>query len=576
MTGWAGCFDEIWAVDFEFHCPPGERPQPICLVAQEIYSGRIVRLWEDDLVQMKGSPFPAGDKSLFVAFYASAEFGCYLALGWAMPVWVLDLFVEFRCLTNGRVLPYGFSLLGAALHFGLPETEAATKEDMRGLAIRGGPFSEEEKVDLLNYCEADVHITAELFHKMVGLIDWSRALWRGRYMKAVARMEYFGVPIDTALLSLLKARWPDIQTNLIQEIDVDYGVYEGRTFKIDRFEAWLSKKGITWPRLPSGRLDLSDDTFREMARSHYRVAPLRELRSSLGQMRLNDLAVGADRRNRTLLSPFRSKTGRNQPSNSKFIFGPSTWLRSLIKPEPDHGLAYVDWCQQEFGIAAYLSGDPNMIKSYESGDPYLEFAKLTGGVTLDGTKESHPRERDLFKACILGVQYGMGSKSLGFRIGMSPCYAEELIRMHRRVFSIFWIWSDNLLEFALIQMKIKTVFGWEYRITGKPNPRSIRNFPIQANGAEMLRLACVFITEMGIELCAPVHDAVLIHFPLDKEQQIISATQQAMSDASAAVLGGYRLRPDVSLVRYPGRYQDDRGAKMWETVMRIITDRNVS
>src|SRR5262245_46554619 len=36
-----------------------------------------------------------------------------------------------------------------------------------------------------------------------------------------------------------------------------------------------------------------------------------------------------------------------------------------------HGIAYVDWSQQEFGIAAALSGDAAMQAAYQSGDPYL-------------------------------------------------------------------------------------------------------------------------------------------------------------------------------------------------------------
>ena len=67
-----------------------------------------------------------------------------------------------------------------------------------------------------------------------------------------------------------------------------------------------------------------------MARTHPKVAPLRELRVSLSQMRLTELAVGNDGRNRCLLSAFRARTGRNQPNNSQFIFGPAVWLRGLI------------------------------------------------------------------------------------------------------------------------------------------------------------------------------------------------------------------------------------------------------
>jgi len=176
-------------------------------------------------------------------------------------------------------------------------------------------------------------------------------------MKAAALMEWAGVPINIDALSTLREHWPKIQDRLIERVDRSYGVYVGRTFKRDRFEQWLGEQSIAWPRLPDGRLALDDDTFRKMARSYPTVNQLRELRYSLSQLRLESLSVGRDGRNRTMLSAFRSKTGRNQPSNAKFIFGPAVWLRNLIQPKPGYGVAYVDWSQQEFGIAAALSTD---------------------------------------------------------------------------------------------------------------------------------------------------------------------------------------------------------------------------
>ncbi len=41
-------FAEVWAVDFEFTAPAGERPTPLCVVARELRSGRLVRLWLAD------------------------------------------------------------------------------------------------------------------------------------------------------------------------------------------------------------------------------------------------------------------------------------------------------------------------------------------------------------------------------------------------------------------------------------------------------------------------------------------------------------------------------------------------
>jgi DNA polymerase I len=245
------------------------------------------------------------------------------------------------------------------------------------------------------HCQEDVAALERLLPAMLPKIDLPRALLRGRYMAATAAMEHNGTPIDVATWRLMRDRWTEIQDELISAIDCDYGIYDGRTFKLDRFARWLALKNIPWPRLESGQLDLGDDAFRQQSRAYPAVSPLRELRSSLSDLRLNDLAVGQDGRNRTILSAFRSRTGRNQPSNTRYIFGPSVWLRGLIKPPPGHGVAYIDWAQQEIGIAAALSGDPALLAAYTSGDCYLAFAKQAGAVPADATKTTHGHEREL-------------------------------------------------------------------------------------------------------------------------------------------------------------------------------------
>jgi hypothetical protein len=295
-------------------------------------------------------------------FYASAELGCYRALNWPLPERVLDLYAEFRDRTNGLPTLAGWDLLGALVYFGLDAMGASEKKEIQkaiGNGIWRGRYTVNE---ILDYCETDVFALKRLLPAMWRRIDLPRAMLRGRYMCAAAAMEHNGVPIDVEMLTRLCEGWTGIQDQLIQAIDTDYCVYDGRTFKRDRFAHWLANKGIPWPRLKSGQLDLCDDTFRQQARAYPAIAPLRELRSSLAELRLNDLAVGQDGRNRTILSAFRSRTGRNQPSNTRFIFGPSVWIRGLIKPPPGYAVCYIDWQQQEFGIAAALSGDAAMQK----------------------------------------------------------------------------------------------------------------------------------------------------------------------------------------------------------------------
>ena len=220
--------------------------------------------------------FDVGPQSSFVAYYASAEMGCFLSLGWSLPANVLDLYVEFRNATNGVPPACGSGLLGAMAYFGLSAIDAVEKEEMRELAIRGTPFSESERTSLLNYCETDVDALEKLLPRMNPQIDIDRALLRGRFMKAVARIEHEGVPIDGAALTALKANWSSIQDKLITRIDAQYGIYDGRTFKTVRFEQWLHRNSIPWPLLPTGKLDLSDDAFKERAEAFPLVAALRE------------------------------------------------------------------------------------------------------------------------------------------------------------------------------------------------------------------------------------------------------------------------------------------------------------
>jgi DNA polymerase I len=115
------------------------------------------------------------------------------------------------------------------------------------------------------------------------------------------------------------------------------------------------------------------------------------------------------------------------------------------------------------------------------------------------------------------------------------------------------------------------VFGWRRRMNSDPNPRSLMNLPMQANGAEMMRIAAIAGTEAGIEVCAPVHDAFLIAAPLEQLDSRLALMREMMSEAGRHVTGGLSIRTDAEVVRYPDRYMDERGKVMWERVLAILT-----
>ncbi len=444
-----GDFREIWFCDFEFYAPAGERPLVRCMVSKELRSGKVIRLWADELGPEP--PFNIGRGALFIAFFASAELGCFRSLGWESPYWVLDFYPEIRNLTNGLTYP-GIgrvrSLLSTLSFFGLRRMEHEEKTAMRDLIMqdrKNASYSLAERKAILNYCETDVDALESLFEPITSRIlrrpgDLDRALLRGRYMDAVAEMEYRGVPIDVELLELLRKNWDNIKLQLIEKIDADFGVFDGLTFKQSKFIEWLRREKIPWPETDTGKPKLDSDTFRQMAKAYPQVAPLHELRHSLGQLRLNDLAVGSDGRNRCLLSPFGASTGRHTPSNSKFIFGPSRWIRGLIKPGPGRALAYIDFGSQEIAIAAKLSNDLKMQRAYTSGDPYMSFAVQAGLAPESATKASHKAIRNRCKAAVLGMGYGMREHSLAQRLGGPVIGARHLIEAHESTYRIFWRW----------------------------------------------------------------------------------------------------------------------------------------
>ena len=106
----------------------------------------------------------------------------------------------------------------------------------------------------------------------------------------------------------------------------------------------------------------------------------------------------------------------------------------------------------------------------------------------------------------------MGEKTLAHRIG-KPNRRARFVAAHRDRYQIFGV-GRRRSRLRHARLPLSTVFGWQFaparacsnRERGRATRigRSMMNFPMQANGAEMMRLAACLATERGIEVCAPV------------------------------------------------------------------------
>jgi hypothetical protein len=580
-------FREIWCVDTEFYpgtglangATYGDSATLLCLVALEMRSGRLIRLWQDELGRFP--PYRLDSDALIIGYMLAAEFGCHIALKWGEPACALDAYVEFRHFVNDGSVKSGdrdkgfYGIDGALRYFLEDEIDVARKKSTRDRIVQGPPFSTCERQDILDYCEDDTRALARLVPHIASTIrSMPQAMFRAKFQWAIAQQEHRGVPLNLPLLTRIRNHWQGIRLDLVTELDRPFGCYEIADgvahWRKERFADYVRRGGMVWRRLESGALDETDQAFREMAGKYPQIEQLRELRYSLSKLRLHDLSVGRDGRNRASLWAYGTKTARNAPSAGHYIFGPAKWIRHLITPPLGRALVHRDYCQQEVRIAAVLSGDNALLQACESGDVYLGIAWQLG-FWSDSTSENEKKAiRALFKTVVLGIQYGLGARSLAVRTGISLFEASEILARLRARFHRFEDYIQCILDRAGLHLEIGTPFGWYMQCPSGINPRTVRNFPIQSSGSEILHVACLLAERRGIELVAPIHDALLAEGALSQVDDLSHALDELMGDAAAVVLRGYRLPTDCQIVKPGEHYQDERGLAMWATVNRLV------
>ena len=80
--------------------------------------------------------------------------------------------------------------------------------------------------------------------------------------------------------------------------------------------------------------------------------------------------------------------------------------------------------------------------------------------------------------------------------------AQDVLRKLAIAYPTFWDWAQHVIDVGILTGRLSTVFGWPIHVTDNARPTALRNYPMQANGAEMLRLSCCLATERGSRQCA--------------------------------------------------------------------------
>jgi DNA polymerase I len=553
---------------------------------------RTIRMWREELLASTRLPFNLGPNILFVAYSAWAEMTCFKVLGLQFPVHIFDLHTAYLAASN-ILLPYDPDeenkrkkprkrLSDACRAYGIEGWERIDKEAI-AKAIGEGRWREYGQEAVFDYCEEDVRMSVKLLRRLLlgnaqfPAADVARVLhWSNYSAKSIALIQARGIPIDTTLWNLVQENKAAVIRELLRQFDPSHSdddpIYtpDGE-WSYARFEQWLLRNGITyWPRLDTGKLDIDSDAFRSMYHQPG-IDALHALRDTIGFIAKARLPIGADGRNRPSLFPFGTATGRN--AHAKSPYNAHAGVRSFIVFSPDKIGVYLDWRTQEVGIAAIRSGDQALMDAYRGGDVYHALA-LTCGFTDDPDpvrwKNDNPDMRQRMKALQFGINYGIGVPSLARGLDRHPLIASGIIERHRRTYPPFWQWREDMMMTAMLKRRIESVFGWPLRITTSPNKRTLYNFPMQADGAEMLRLAAWRLCEAGIVPCMLIHDGILFEAS-DRDE--IEHAKEIMRVAGRDVCNGFEIGVDVDQMLVGGaRYSDKRpvAKKMWATIMSAL------
>ena len=569
-------FKYILVLDFEFVQAKGsgENPKLVCLVVKEILKQKTHRFWLLDKKKIK-FPYPIRD-SLFVGHYLVAEVACMLELGLEKPKNLWDTFLENKKLYNGKI-KQGFGLEDCCTRYKIEYP--LDKDQLRKMIMGNYPhYSRSQEIDILEYCETDVTTNEQLFLKQLKHLEVlyklktdkdfarvaSQAKFHGRSMAITAQIEKNGIPINEDLYNDFNKHFPEIKRNTIEEINKKYDLYKDGVFKKDKFAAFLKKFNLhnRWPKTPTGKFKENDKTFSRFSKF---IPEIDEIKSALfitNAMKLKGYAVGPDNRSRTAINMMGQKTGRTNLSTAFNPFGAPRYARTMIHPDDDSLLVYADWKSQEPYIQAYLSGDQKMKDALATGEIYLATAKLCKAVPESATRKKYEKEREMYKTSLLAINYGQEAESLSAKLGIPLYLGRSIHQKILKVYEVYNAWSDAWVAKGMQRGFFKTMYGWKYHLTFKEaaNPRSIKNWPIQSHGSEMIRHAITAADDAGFEISMCVHDALLVHIKKKDWAKKIFHLVRLMEEASEKIVG-VKIPVEIKVIRKNFYQAKDDGEK---------------
>lgn len=363
-----------------------------------------------------------------------------------------------------------------------------------------------------------------------------------------------------SLLKTMRKKSPYLD----MEVTEDYDLFADAAMRI-------SKAGkFQWKKTPAGAFAKDSDYLKELDDGGL-IHDIRKHKDSIKALKSIspeddgtykiDRFIGCDFKQRPNFNPYGTKTGRNAPSATSFLFLMPKWMRLLVNPRKGRYICDLDAHSEEVAIAAALYNDENKREVYRSADVYMKYAQLAGAYPKDKPiltederesekwfkEEGWTQVRKIYKGGFLGMQFGMGGASLERRVRLSlpeekrdeifEGWGDSFVDSYRSLFSNETECVTKVRQAYSNQKKgVMLQDGWRLG-PDDPNILSVSNFPVQGTGSVILRRCCELCDAEGIQIYATLHDAISFTGKLENMEREIDTARECFRRAAEDILG---------------------------------------
>lgn len=441
---------------------------------------------------------------------------------------------------------YSSSLKYVLPRYGFPAPDKSVRESFIG-RHKGIPFTKQE----IAYARQDVEHLIDLQRMQEFILTRDNmmelALLENKTAEKVAAMRTKGIGFSTKL-------WRQIAIKNLEEFNRRINALPGgiNWNSPQQVKKFFMSKGIfidTYDNLEKISKKANNDLLNKFihARSLYKDT------TSYG---LNWLDYpDADSRLRPSVNQI-VDTGRMSMEDPPFQTIPKKGLqRAAIVPAVGHVFVIADFTGQELGIAAAASGETLWIDAMLRGDDIhsltasLIYAKQWDKGTLKGCKFPSkcdcPVHKDLrdnkIKPLNFGLLYGLSSWGFADRTGLSKLDAQMLVGKYKRVVPRLMRYLDKNARVALntgesysaspYKRRRVLIETQEWRIKNQG-----KNNPIQAAGADMLKLATISIPDK-YPIVIFYHDEIGAEVKKSEAKTALKVVKGVMSETADYITG---------------------------------------